>query len=95
MACSGFPECRNAHPLVKDTGGLCPVCGGHMLLRKSAKGRVYYGCDKYPTCNFMTWDEPVTERCPQCNSTLFKRKGQLVCLKEGCGFVKEAAPKKE
>ena len=43
----------------------------------------------------MTWDEPVTERCPQCNSTLFKRKGQLVCLKEGCGFVKEAAPKKE
>ena len=95
VACSGFPECRNAHPLVKDTGGLCPVCGGHMLLRKSAKGRVYYGCDKYPTCNFMTWDEPVTERCPQCNSTLFKRKGQLVCLKEGCGFVKEAAPKKE
>ena len=95
VACSGFPECRNAHPLVKDTGGLCPVCGGHMLLRKSAKGRVYYGCGNYPTCNFMTWDEPVTERCPQCNSTLFKRKGQLICLKEGCGFTKEAAPKKE
>lgn len=95
VACSGFPECRNAHPLVKDTGGLCPVCGGHMLLRKSAKGRVYYGCGNYPTCNFMTWDEPVTERCPQCNSTLFKRKGQLICLKEGCGFTKDAAPKKE
>ena len=95
VACSSFPECRNAHPLVKDTGGLCPVCGGHMLLRKSAKGRVYYGCGNYPTCNFMTWDEPVTERCPQCNSTLFKRKGQLICLKEGCGFTKEAAPKKE
>ncbi len=95
VACSGFPECRNAHPLVKDTGGLCPLCGGHMLLRKSAKGRVYYGCSNYPTCNFMTWDEPVTERCPQCNSTLFKRKGQLICLKEGCGFTKDAAPKKE
>ena len=93
VACSGFPECRNAHPLVKDTGGLCPLCGGHMLLRKSAKGRVYYGCGNYPNCNFMTWDEPVTERCPQCGSTLFKRKGSLICLKEGCGFEKPAEKK--
>ena len=88
VACSGFPECRNAHPLVKDTGGLCPLDGGHMLVRKSAKGRVYYGCSNYPTCNFMTWDEPVPEKCPQCGSTLFKKKGQLYCAKEGCGFVK-------
>ena len=88
VACSGFPECRNAHPLVKDTGGLCPLDGGHMLLRKSAKGRVYYGCSNYPKCNYMTWDEPVPEKCPQCGSTLFKKKGQLYCAKEGCGFVK-------
>ena len=88
VACSGFPECRNAHPIVKDTGGLCPLCGGHMLLRKSAKGRVYYGCSNYPTCNFMTWDEPVPETCPHCGKTLFKRRGQLYCAKEGCGFVK-------
>ena len=88
VACSGFPECRNAHPLVKDTGGLCPLDGGHMLVRKSAKGRVYYGCSNYPKCNYMTWDEPVPERCPQCGSTLFKKKGQLYCTKEGCGFVK-------
>ena len=88
MACSGFPECRNAHPLVKDTGGLCPLDGGHMLVRKSAKGRVYYGCSNYPKCNYMTWDEPVPEKCPQCGSTLFKKKGQLYCAKEGCGFVK-------
>ncbi len=88
VACSGFPECRNAHPLVKDTGGLCPLDGGHMLVRKSAKGRVYYGCSNYPKCNYMTWDEPVPERCPQCGSTLFKKKGQLYCAKEGCGFVK-------
>ena len=71
VACSGFPECRNAHPLVKDTGG-----------------RVYYGCSNYPKCNYMTWDEPVPEKCPQCGSTLFKKKGQLYCAKEGCGFVK-------
>ena len=88
VACSGFPECRNAHPLVKDTGGLCPLDGGHMLVRKSSKGRVYYGCSNYPKCNYMTWDEPVPERCPQCGSTLFKKKGQLYCAKEGCGFVK-------
>ena len=55
---------------------------------KSAKGRVYYGCSNYPKCNYMTWDEPVPEKCPQCGSTLFKKKGQLYCAKEGCGFVK-------
>ncbi len=88
VACSGFPACRNSHPLVKDTGGKCPQCGGKMLLRKSAKGRVYYGCGSYPDCKFMTWDEPTPEPCPQCGGTLFKRRGALVCLKEGCGFTK-------
>ena len=93
VACSGFPECRNAHPLVKDTGGICPLCGGHMLMRKSAKGRIYYGCSNYPKCNFMTWDEPVPEKCPQCGQTLFKKKGQLYCAKEGCGFTKPVEKK--
>ena len=88
VACSGFPECRNAHPLVKDTGGICPECGGHMLVRKSAKGRIYYGCSNYPKCNFMTWDEPVPETCPQFGQTLGKTKGQVYCAKEGCGFTK-------
>ena len=93
VACSGFPECRNAHPLIKDTGGICPECGGHMLVRKSAKGRIYYGCGNYPNCNFMTWDEPVSEKCPQCGQTLFKKKGQLYCAKEGCGFTKPVEKK--
>ena len=93
VACSGFPECRNSHPLVKDTGGLCPLCGGHMLLRKSAKDRIYYGCSNYPQCSYMTWDEPVTETCPNCGKTLFKRRGQLYCAGEGCGFVKNVEKK--
>ena len=93
VACSGFPECRNSHPLVKDTGGLCPLCGGHMLLRKSAKGRIYYECSNYPQCSYMTWDEPVTETCPNCGKTLFKRRGQLYCAGEGCGFVKNVEKK--
>ena len=86
VACSGFPECRNAHPLVKDTGGLCPLDGGHMLVRKSAKGRIYYGCERYPDCDFMTWDMPVPTKCEKCGSTLFRKGSKLYCAKEGCGF---------
>lgn len=94
VACSGFPACRYSHPIVRDTGGKCPLCGGNMLQRKSAKGRVYYGCSRYPECRFMTWDEPTPRLCPQCGGTLFKRRGQLVCLKEGCGYA-QPSPRAE
>ena len=93
LACSGFPDCKNTRPLVKDTGGVCPLCGGHMLQRKSAKGRIYYGCGNFPTCKFMTWDEPVPETCPNCGATLFKKRGTLYCAKEGCGFSKPVEKK--
>ncbi len=86
LACSGFPDCRNAKRLVKDTGGLCPRCGGRMLQRKSAKGRIYYGCENYPKCDFMTWDEPVPTKCEKCGATLFRKGQKLYCVKEGCGF---------
>ena len=86
LACPGFPECTNTKRLVKDTGGKCPKCGGRMLLRKSAKGRVYYGCENYPNCDFMTWDEPVAQTCEKCGATLFKKGSRLYCAKEGCGF---------
>lgn len=91
LACPGFPECTNTKRLVKDTGGFCPLCGGRMLVRRSQKGRIYYGCEKNPTCGFMTWDEPTTERCEKCGGTLFKKLGKgahLYCAKEGCGFTK-------
>lgn len=87
LACTGFPDCRGTKRLVKDTGGVCPKCGeGRMLLRKSAKGRVYYGCEKYPACDYMTWDEPVAARCEKCGATLFKKGSRLYCAKEGCGY---------
>ena len=86
LACSGFPDCRNAKRLVKDTGGLCPRCGGRMLQRKSAKGRIYYGCENYPKCEFMTWDEPVPTKCEKCGATLFRKGQKLYCAKEGCDF---------
>ena len=87
LACSGFPECRGTKRLVKDTGGVCPKCGkGRMLERKSAKGRIYYGCERYPDCDFMTWDMPVAVKCEKCGSTLFRKGSKLYCAKEGCDF---------
>ncbi len=87
LACSGFPDCRSTKRLVKDTGGICPRCGeGRMLQRKSAKGRIYYGCEKYPECDYMTWDEPVATKCEKCGATLFKKGQKLRCNKEDCDF---------
>ena len=95
LACSGFPECRGTKRLVKDTGGICPKCGkGRMLERKSAKGRIYYGCERYPDCDFMTWDMPVAVKCEKCGSTLFRKGSKLYCAKEGCGF-EMPVPKKD
>ena len=69
--------------LVKDTGGICPKCGkGRMLERKSSKGRIYYGCERYPDCDFMTWDMPVPTKCPKCGSTMFRKGSKLYCAKE-------------
>ena len=94
LACTGFPECTNTKRIVKDTGGVCPVCGKKILQKKSKKGKKYYGCEDNPTCPFMTWDTPVSDKCPKCNdgTTLFKKGGKMYCLKEGCGY--EVAIKK-
>lgn len=95
LACSGFPDCTNTKKIIKPTGGVCPKCGKKVLLKKSKKGKKYYGCEDNPTCDFMTWDMPVSDKCPKCNdgSTLFKKAGRMFCLKEGCGY--EVAIKKE
>lgn len=91
LACPGFPECKNTKRLVQEMPGKCPKDGGTLVKRTSKKGRVYYGCNNYPKCDFMSWEEPTAEICPQCGSTLFKKggkNGSMVCLKEGCGFTK-------
>lgn len=95
LACPGYPECKNTKPLVVETGATCPKCGGKVIQKKSKRGYTFYGCDQYPACDFMTWDTPTKEVCPQCGKSLFKRKGGLlVCLNEGCGFEKKAERKK-
>ena len=89
LACSGFPDCRNTRKIVQETGGTCPLCKEKIVLKKSKRGRSFYGCSGYPDCNFMTWNIPVEETCPQCGSTLFQKggkSGKLVCEKPECGY---------
>ena len=89
LACTGYPECTNTRKIVQETSGICPRCGNKIVLKKSKKGRSFYGCAGYPDCNFMTWNIPTEEHCPQCESTLFQKggkAGKLVCEKEGCGY---------
>ena len=92
LACPGFPECENTKQLVTEADGNCPRCGGKMLLKKSKKGRSFYGCEKFPDCNFMTWNVPSKEICPDCGKTLFikgGKKGKLVCENTDCGYERE------
>lgn len=86
LACPGYPECKNTKPIVIETPGICPVCSSKILLKRSKRGRKYYGCEKNPECLFMTWDEPTAEKCPHCGKTLFKKSKVLHCLNEECGY---------
>ena len=91
LACPGYPECKNTKPIVTEMPGACPLCGGKILKKRSKKGYTYFGCEHNPKCGFMSWDEPTNEICPNCQKTLFKKKGALVCLTEGCGYTRERA----
>lgn len=87
LACPGYPECKNAKPYVLPTGAKCPNCGGDVIMKKTKKGRNFYGCSNYPNCHFMTWDAPSEEKCPNCGNALFQSKGGILkCMKEGCGY---------
>ena len=88
LACPGFPECKNAKPLVEHMPGRCPRCGSGMLKRKSKKGYAYYACEKGAECGFMSWDVPTAEDCPECGQTMFKKSGKgrmkPFCINEKC-----------
>ncbi|KRE56607.1 type I DNA topoisomerase [Paenibacillus sp. Soil750] len=77
LACSGFPDCRNTKPIIKDIGVTCPTCHtGKIVERRSKKGRVFYGCDQYPTCDFVSWDKPVNRPCPACSSMMIEKRSK-------------------
>ena len=88
LACPGFPDCRNTKPYYEKIGVSCPKCGKDIVLRKTKKGRRYYGCEDNPECDFMSWQKPSEEKCPKCGSYMVEKGNKLVCGNEQCGFVK-------
>mgnify|MGYP001064348855 FL=1 len=94
LACPGFPECRNTKPYFEKIGVSCPECGKDIVLKKTKKGRKYYGCIDNPECDFMVWQKPSKEKCPKCGSLLLYKGNKLVCMGENCGFV-IAAPEND
>ena len=108
LACPGYPECKNAKPIVEHMPGRCPKCGGGMLKRKSKRGFAYYACETGASCGFMTWDVPTDQDCPACGQTMFKRSGKgrmkPFCINEKCenflpedkrGYYKKPQPVEE
>lgn len=91
IACPGYPDCKNIKKYVQRIGVPCPKCDGDIIIKTTKKKKIFYGCSNYPNCDFVSWNEPVNERCPQCGEILFKKngkKGTIYCAKEGCGYEK-------
>ena len=87
LACPGFPECRNTKPYLEKIGVPCPKCGKDVVLRRTKKGRKYYGCENNPECDFMSWQKPSKEQCPVCGSYMVEKGNRLVCANQTCGHV--------
>ena len=88
LACPGFPDCRNTKPYLEKIGVACPVCGKEVVIRKTKKGRKYYGCENNPECDFMSWQKPSKEKCPECGGYMVEKGNKLVCANEQCGYVR-------
>ena len=87
LACPGFPECKNTKPYLEKIGVPCPLCGRDVVIRRSKKGRIYYGCENNPDCEFMSWQKPSKEKCPSCQSYMVEKGNKLVCSNKQCGYV--------
>lgn len=86
LACPGFPECKNTKPYLEKIGVPCPKCGGQVVVKKTKKGRRYYGCENNPECDFMSWQKPSTEKCPSCGGYMVEKGSKLVCADQQCGY---------
>ena len=95
LACPGFPECRNTKPYLEKIGVKCPKCGKEIVLKKTKKGRKYYGCENNPECDFMSWSRPVEEKCPKCGGYMVMKGSKIVCADEQCGYVTEKKEKNQ
>lgn len=95
LACPGFPDCRNTKPYLEKIGVPCPKCGGEVVLRKTKKGRRYFGCENGPECDFMSWQKPSTKKCPQCGNYMVEKGSRLACADAACGYVEALSKEKE
>ncbi|MBR5789600.1 MAG: type I DNA topoisomerase [Lachnospiraceae bacterium] len=93
LACPGFPECKFTKPYLEKIDVKCPKCGKDVVVRRSKKGRLFYGCEDYPNCDFMSWARPSAEKCPQCGKILYHKGNKLICSDEKCGFICEKTEK--
>ena len=94
LACPNFPACRNTKPILNYIDTRCPKCGSRLLEKISKKNRKFYGCEKYPECDFVSWEKPVPESCPKCGSYMVEKRGKhhdlwYLCSNETCRFRKE------
>lgn len=87
LACPGFPDCRNTKTYYEKIGVPCPKCGADIVLRKTKKGRLYYGCIGYPDCDFMSWSKPSQQKCPSCGGYMQEKGNKLLCASETCGYT--------
>lgn len=87
LGCPGFPDCRNTKPYFEKIGVQCPKCGKDIVLKKTKKGRRYFGCEDYPECDFMSWQKPSEKKCPKCSGYMLEKGNKLVCADENCGYV--------
>lgn len=90
LACPGFPDCRNTKPYLEKIGVSCPKCGKNIVVRKTKKGRRFYGCEDYPECDFMSWPRPVADKCPKCGGYMVQKGNRIVCANEQCGYIAES-----
>lgn len=95
LACPGFPDCRNTKPHLEKIGVSCPKCGKEVVLKKTKKGRKYFGCESNPDCDFMSWQKPSKEPCPKCGGYMIEKGQKLLCADETCGYVCEIPKEKE
>ena len=95
LACPGFPDCKNTKPYLEKIGVPCPKCGKEVVRKKTKKGRLYYGCEANPDCDFMSWQKPSTQKCPKCGSYMVEKGSKLLCASETCGYRMDQTEKEK
>ncbi len=95
LACPGFPDCKNTKPYLEKIGVSCPLCGGDVVMKKTKKGRRYYGCSNHPECEFMSWPRPSGQKCPKCGSYMVEKGNKLICSEQTCGYLTEKTEQSE